>query len=489
MLLRPRYLLLTFFLSLVSVICAQSPIGGYAELQPQMSAPVPGNNASLFVLDGRLYMRSAGLTLATRQRGGQVAAIEADVELNKLGRNVTYVTRHPVSGHLFFSEADRRGRLSLYEQVPREGKSPKTKRVKLGSKRRGIVQPAFSSDGKILVFASPDPSGFGGSDLWCSFFVDGSWSAPRNMGERINTAGDETAPFIYGNYLFFSSRGRGGDSSSVWSLYVTQLDDRSVSADSVGGFSIGSAVVQALPAGVNSSYGDMQMVVDSANNMVYWISLRDGYPALYAFPGNPAGFLLSGDVTTSDGESMGGVTVTVASGGLALASVTTGKSGFYCVPLQAGRPYQVTFSKEGCYSETRQIESRHRNTDLFESLQCDVVMYGFPLDNVLILENIFGDNADYRYTSEGEFGLNAIVRFLADNPSLSAKLSLRCNRTSDIEFNRILNEKRVSVLRSFFAEHLPSDRVTFVNDMSGDLYADEKPASFDRLLVKYVKKM
>lgn len=73
--------------------------------------------------------------------------------------------------------------------------------------------PAFSPDGTRLYFHSDRPGGYGGTDL---YVVDvdpatGAFSAPRNLGPRINSAGDEWAPTpTRDGKLLFASDGWGG---------------------------------------------------------------------------------------------------------------------------------------------------------------------------------------------------------------------------------------------------------------------------------------
>ena len=70
-----------------------------------------------------------------------------------------------------------------------------------------------TKDGKFLIFASDMPGGFGGRDLWYSQYdrKSDSWSAPKNMGPEINTAGDELFPsFALNGDLFFATNGRPG---------------------------------------------------------------------------------------------------------------------------------------------------------------------------------------------------------------------------------------------------------------------------------------
>ena len=66
-------------------------------------------------------------------------------------------------------------------------------------------QPCVSADGKELYFVSRRN---GNADIYrCLRNTDGSWGAPQNLGEPINTKGTEMAPFLHpdGRTLYFSS--------------------------------------------------------------------------------------------------------------------------------------------------------------------------------------------------------------------------------------------------------------------------------------------
>jgi peptidoglycan-associated lipoprotein len=72
--------------------------------------------------------------------------------------------------------------------------------------------PAFSRDGKTLYFASNRKGGFGGIDLYSTNMdASGRFSRPVNMGAAINTAGDEMFPYVSpDNKLYFASDGHPG---------------------------------------------------------------------------------------------------------------------------------------------------------------------------------------------------------------------------------------------------------------------------------------
>jgi Tol biopolymer transport system component len=88
-----------------------------------------------------------------------------------------------------------------------------------------------SLDGKWMIFASERPGGSGGEDLYFSKRLDEEkWSEPINLGEKINSSGDEGSPQFSpdGKALFFSSNrlvknqkamSDNAGNSSIWVIY------------------------------------------------------------------------------------------------------------------------------------------------------------------------------------------------------------------------------------------------------------------------------
>ncbi|TLV01556.1 flagellar motor protein MotB [Dyadobacter luticola] len=72
--------------------------------------------------------------------------------------------------------------------------------------------PAFSRDGKTLYFASNRAGGAGGIDIYrTNMDASGRFSRPVNMGRDINTAGDDMFPYVAeGGRLYFASDGHPG---------------------------------------------------------------------------------------------------------------------------------------------------------------------------------------------------------------------------------------------------------------------------------------
>ena len=83
-------------------------------------------------------------------------------------------------------------------------------------------------NGNFMVFTSDRPGGFGGYDLYYSFYNGSEWAEPINFGEDINTAYDEFRPVAVQVYEFkndlmiFSSNRPGG--MGGFDLYYVGID-------------------------------------------------------------------------------------------------------------------------------------------------------------------------------------------------------------------------------------------------------------------------
>ena len=85
---------------------------------------------------------------------------------------------------------------------------------------------SLSGDQKKVIFASERPGGFGGKDLYSATKVtDGVWGNVKNLGNKINTALDDDAPFLHpdGRTLVFSSKGH--TSIGDYDIFLSDLDE------------------------------------------------------------------------------------------------------------------------------------------------------------------------------------------------------------------------------------------------------------------------
>ncbi len=86
--------------------------------------------------------------------------------------------------------------------------------------------PAISIDGDKLFFSSNRPGGKGGMDIYVSYRVGESWSEPVNLGDGVNTSGNEAFPFVHAdNSLYFASSGLPGGAGGMDLYYVIPEED------------------------------------------------------------------------------------------------------------------------------------------------------------------------------------------------------------------------------------------------------------------------
>ena len=84
---------------------------------------------------------------------------------------------------------------------------------------------SMTADGKQLYFSSERGGGFGGKDIYrATLLPDSTWGNVVNLGDSINTALDDDAPFIHpdGVTLFYSSQGK--NSMGGYDIFQSKLN-------------------------------------------------------------------------------------------------------------------------------------------------------------------------------------------------------------------------------------------------------------------------
>jgi outer membrane protein OmpA-like peptidoglycan-associated protein len=133
-----------------------------------------------------------------------------------------------------------------------------------------MTAPYVSPDGLNLFFASDRPGGYGGSDVYYSYWSNGYWQDPVNLGSSINTAGNESFPFLNeAGELFFSSDGHAGLGGK--DIFVTKQQTS------------GWYTPIMLDTPINSEYDDISIVTNPLMNDGYFSSKRGKTIDIYHF--------------------------------------------------------------------------------------------------------------------------------------------------------------------------------------------------------------
>lgn len=134
--------------------------------------------------------------------------------LNQARTNQSYITFAKDGSTLLsaFRMTQRRPFLNIFQAAHSNNVFAKPDPVDVLNTDGFNAHPALSPTGKTVVFASNRSGGRGGIDLWTANRDEsGTWQAPINMGDVLNSDADEITPhFASEDSLYFASNGFGG---------------------------------------------------------------------------------------------------------------------------------------------------------------------------------------------------------------------------------------------------------------------------------------
>ena len=192
--------------------------------------------------------------------------------------NTMYFTRNNFNNGKKGRDSERTVLLKLYKATKDGDKWTNVTELPFNSNEYSVAHPALSSDEKTLYFASNMPGTIGGSqsDIFkVSINADGSYGTPQNLGDKINTEGRETFPYVTdNNELYFASDGHPG--LGGLDVFVTQLKENG---------SVGS--IKNVGEPVNSKMDDFAFLIDNKTKNGFVTSNRKednlGYDDIYKF--------------------------------------------------------------------------------------------------------------------------------------------------------------------------------------------------------------
>lgn len=433
---------------------AQRPI----TVVPQDNVKLSWGLKNLTVVDGRLYGCSNGVMVGSEMSDGRVYMLRPDTLAHYLGSDFNYVVRNPYDSLLYFSRMDESsGRYGLYVHVKDRGR--KNRQVDARSWGMAIYHPTFSPDGKMMVFSSQNKVGLGGYDLWCSFWNGKKWSKPLNMGNAINTEGNEVNPVFYSNYLIYSTNLRqNGAAYDFYSVYIKP-------GSTIDNILFGTYKTQRLPEPINSDSNDIELAFDASLQRGYWITNREGRQELYCFDGRLDGVMLTGKVADEKGRAVPGAEVTVLRDGRQVNSTITDAKGNYHVYVQPGEGYELVVRCKNYFNYSTVTSAvRSGNEFLVGEDRHDVTLSYLPFDRIMVFDHIYRQGVDVELSEDGKRALSPLADFLRDNSQVRLKLTLQCDQTTDSVFNNLVIERRISDLQHYFLSVLPSiGQISFVN--------------------------
>ena len=85
--------------------------------------------------------------------------------------------------------------LKIFKATLIDGSWKNLEELPFNSDDYSVGHPSLASCCQTLYFVSDMPGGYGGTDLYKTVLVEGSWREPENLGASVNTPGNEMFPY------------------------------------------------------------------------------------------------------------------------------------------------------------------------------------------------------------------------------------------------------------------------------------------------------
>lgn len=385
-------------------------------------------------------------------------------EISNIKANIVYVTTNPANNNLFFTVLESDNKEYLYECKWQNGKWQSANKVKIGKKIIPLSHPTFTADGNIMIFSTKLPNGKGNIDLWYTKQTDKGWSNPVNLGDEVNTKGDEISPFFYNNCLFFSSDGQ-AENYGGFDVYESNWNNGTPSD------------VENLYYPYNSFADDFEFMIDPNTGKNFLVSNRD-YKVLddkiYSFAYSPMFTMINGTIYDDYNNPLEDSKITVIEDNIPIYTTTTNKQGMFKAYLRNNKKYTLDISKTNYLSTQKKYSTQTNKTLGNINVSEQIKLSGFEIGKIYKIDDIFHQTASSELLECPE--LITIETFLKENHHLDFYVFIFEYLTADDTFNELLSDNRISVLTEYFIEQsINENRIHF------ESYTNEIPTNFGKI--------
>ena len=372
-----------------------------------------------------------------------------------------------------------------YAEKEEDGQWSKPISLPFNSDEYSVGHPAITTDGTTLYFASDMPGGMGGTDIYKVENLDGVWQTPENLGNGVNTEGNELFPFLHNNqHLYFASNGHEG--LGGLDIFGCDLNNGR------------SAKIINLGAPINSHLDDFGIILNDHGRQGYFATNREesrSHDDIYSFTSSVdllKSYTLSGTVYDQFTKSTipGSKVSLMDKAGKILETTTSDENGNYSFNITPEQAYELKAVKND-YLDTQQSvvgskELEDMRQDLYLAKSYAFQLMGLilekitlmPIDSVhvTLVDNFTGEEVLSGYTSPtGKFLYDMADKVLNDRISYQIHLEKRGYLGKSATFNDELKTPGVTDLTEKLDLNL--DKIEIGTDI-GKL-VDIKPIYFD----------
>ena len=299
-----------------------------------------------------------------------------------------------------------------------------------------VGHPTLSSDELIMYFAAERKGGFGGNDIYVAMRDNATepFKHPFNLGERINTAGNEVFPFLrYDTVLYFASDGHGG--MGGLDIFVSSMDTSGQWGEP-----------RNLKYPINSTGDDFAIIFHPNDERGFISSNRGnsrGLDNIYYFEEPPILFTFSGtvkDAKTKQYASNAAVRL-IGSDGSNFMTRTNEKGYFNFSDSQINKntTYDITIDKDNYFTLTAQETTI--GLEFSKDIVKDYDIEPIPQEPIM-LPDILYDLGKWDLKPQFEDSLQGLIETLQVNPTITIELASHTDSRDTDEHNDILSQKR-----------------------------------------------
>ena len=329
-----------------------------------------------------------------------------------------------------------------------------------------LGHPSISPDGKYLYYVSDAVGGFGGKDIFRSKVLgNNSFGPMENLGEAINTAGDELFPYCRDSVtLYFASNGHPG---------MGGLDLFKATQDSTGHWK-----VENMGAPINSMGDDFGITFAGQAEKGFFSSNRNdarGYDHLYSFELPTITIAIEGLVNDVDEYPIEGATVRIVGKDGLNVKVPVKKDGSYRVELERDIRYVMMASARGYLNQNYELHTGPEEKN--ETYIVDFFLS--PISKPVVIENIFYDFDKATLRPESKKALDERIKRLNDNPNVTIELGAHTDRKGTDQYNeRLAGRRAQSVVDYLIAGGIKAD------GLEAKGYGESVPKTINKKMAK-----